>query len=132
MIIHKRNVTAIEPMIELPVTASEAIAVGEALKLNAGKLTKGTATARPEYISVAKVEAGTDKVGTVIQVLADMEFEAEIVATEGANTLVVGDKVTIGTDGVTLTATKTSGVAEIVSIPEPLQSIGGKVIVRFN
>ena len=96
MIMHKRNVTAIEPMIELPVTASEAIAVGEALKLNAGKLTKGTATARPEYISVAKVEAGTDKVGTVIQVLADMEFEAEIVATEGANTLVVGDKVTIG------------------------------------
>ena len=132
MIIHKRNVTAIEPMIELPVTASEAIAVGEALKLNAGKLTKGTATTRPEYISVSKVEAGTDKVGTVIQVLADMEFEAEIVATEGANTLVVGDKVTIGTDGVTLTATKTSGVAEIVSIPEPLQSIGGKVIVRFN
>ena len=37
MIMHKRNVTAIEPMIELPVTASEAIAVGEALKLNAGK-----------------------------------------------------------------------------------------------
>lgn len=132
MIIHKRNVTAIEPMIELPVTASEAIVVGEALKLNAGKLTKGTATAKPEYISVSKVEAGTDKVGTVIQVLADMEFEAEIVATEGANSLVVGDKVTIGTDGVTLTATKTSGVAEIVAIPEPLQSVGGKVIVRFN
>ena len=132
MIMHKRNVTAIEPMIELPVTASEAIVVGEALRLNAGKLTKGTATARPEYISVSKVEAGTDKVGTVIQVLADMEFEAEIVATEGANSLVVGDKVTIGTDGVTLTATKTSGVAEIVAIPEPLQATGGKVIVRFN
>lgn len=132
MIIHKRNVTAIEPMIEVPVTANEAIVVGEALKLNAGKLTKGTATARPEYISVAKVEAGTDKVGTVIQVLADMEFEAEVAASGGADALVVGDKVTIGTDGVTLTATKTSGVAEIVAIPESLQSVGGKVIVRFN
>lgn len=132
MIIHKRNVTAIEPMIEVPVTANEAIVVGEALKLNAGKLTKGTATARPEYISVAKVEAGTDKVGTVIQVLADMEFEAEVAASGGADALVVGDKVTIGADGVTLTATKTSGVAEIVAIPESLQSVGGKVIVRFN
>lgn len=132
MIIHKRNVTAIEPMIEVPVTANEAIVVGEALKLNAGKLTKGTATARPEYISVAKVEAGTNKVGAVIQTLADMEFEAEVVASGGADALVVGDKVTIGADGVTLTATKTSGVAEIVAIPEPLQSIGGKVIVRFN
>lgn len=132
MIIHKRNVTAIEPMIELPVTASEAIVVGEALRLNAGKLTKGTATARPEYISVSKVEAGTDKVGTVIQVLADMEFEAEVAAASGADALVVGDKVTIGADGVTLTATKTSGVAEIVAIPMPLQSIGGTVIARFN
>ena len=132
MIMHKRNVTAIEPMIEVPVTANEAIVVGEALKLNAGKLTKGTATARPEYISVAKVEAGTDKVGTVIQVLADMEFEAEVAASGGADALVVGDKVTIGADGVTLTATKTSGVAEIVAIPESLQSVGGKVIVRFN
>lgn len=131
MIIHKRNVTAIEPMIEYPVTANEAIAVGQALRLNAGKLTKGTATAKPEYMSVSKVEAGTDKVGTVIQVLPDMEFEAEVVATEGANALVVGDKVTIGTDGVTLTATKTSGVATIVAIPEPLKATGGKVIVKF-
>ena len=131
MIIHKRNVTAIEPMIEYPVTANEAIAVGQALKLNAGKLTKGTATAKPEYMSVSKVEAGTDKVGTVIQVLPDMEFEAEIAATEGANALVVGDKVTIGADGVTLTATKTSGVATIVAIPEPLKATGGKVIVKF-
>lgn len=131
MIIHKRNVTAIEPMIEYPVTANEAIAVGQALRLNAGKLTKGTATAKPEYMSVSKVEAGTDKVGTVIQVLPDMEFEAEIAATEGADALVVGDKVTIGTDGVTLTATKTSGVATIVAIPEPLKATGGKVIVKF-
>ena len=131
MIIHKRNVTAIEPMIEYPVTANEAIALGEALKLSAGKLTKGTATAKPEYMSVSKVEAGTDKVGTVIQVLPDMEFEAEIAATEGADALVVGDKVTIGADGVTLTATKTSGVATIVAIPEPLKATGGKVIVKF-
>lgn len=131
MIIHKRNVTAIEPMIEYPVTANEAIAVGQALRLNAGKLTKGTATAKPEYMSVSKVEAGTDKVGTVIQVLPDMEFEAEIAATEGADALVVGDKVTIGADGVTLTATKTSGVATIVAIPEPLKATGGKVIVKF-
>lgn len=128
MKIFKRNVTAIEPMLEME--AGEEIAVGTVLKVNAGKVVKTTGTTAPVYYAMGKSHDG--KVN-VVQVLKDMEFEAEVVAAEGANNLVVGNKVTIGTDGLTVTATTTSGVAEIVALPDgTLPATGGRVIVRFN
>ena len=129
MKIFKRNVTAIEPMLEME--AGEAIAVGTLLKVNnTGKVVKTTGTTAPVYYAMGKSHDG--KVN-VVQVLKDMEFEAEVVATEGANSLVVGNKVTIGSDGLTVTATTTSGVAEIVALPDgALAATGGRVIIRFN
>lgn len=41
----------------------------------------------------------------------------------------IGDKVTLHTDGLQVTATTTSGVAEIVNLIET--AVGGKVIVKF-
>lgn len=128
MRIFKRNVTAIEPMIEM--AAGEEIEVGTLLKVNSGKVIKTTGTTKPVYYAMGK---SNDNKVNVIQILKDMEFEAEVVATEGANNLAVGQSVTIGTDGKTLTATTTSGVAEIVALPDgTLPATGGRVIVRFN
>lgn len=129
MRIFKRNVTAIEPMLEME--AGETIAVGTLLKVNnTGKVVKTTGTTAPVYYAMGKSHDG--KVN-VVQVLKDMEFEAEVVASEGANSLVVGNKVTIGSDGLTVTATTTSGVAEIVALPDgALAATGGRVIIRFN
>lgn len=133
MKMYRRNVTAIEPMLEMPVTANEAVEAGTLLKVASGKVTKNAGTTKPTYFAMGSAKAGTAEKVNVVQVLADMEFEAEVVATEGANSLVVGNKVTIGADGKTLTATTTSGVAEIVAIPNgTLAATGGTVIVRFN
>ena len=41
----------------------------------------------------------------------------------------VGDKVTIHTDGMQVTATKTSGVAQIVALDG--QAVGDRVVVKF-
>ena len=128
MRIFKRNVTAIEPMLE--VEAGEEIAVGTVLKMNAGKAVKATGTTKPTYYAMGKSNDG--KVN-VVQVLKDMEYEAEVVAAEGADKLTVGQAVTLGTDGLTVTATTTSGVAEIVALPDgTLPATGGRVIIRFN
>lgn len=128
MRIFKRNVTAIEPMLE--VEAGEEIVVGTVLKMNAGKAVKATGTTKPTYYAMGKSHDG--KVN-VVQVLKDMEYEAEVVATEGADKLTVGQAVTLGTDGLTVTATTTSGVAEIVALPDgTLPATGGRVIIRFN
>lgn len=128
MRIFKRNVTAIEPMLE--VEAGEEIVVGTVLKMNAGKAVKATGTTKPTYYAMGKSNDG--KVN-VVQVLKDMEYEAEVVAAEGADKLTVGQAVTLGTDGLTVTATTTSGVAEIVALPDgTLPATGGRVIIRFN
>lgn len=128
MKIFRRNVTAIEPMLEME--AGETIAAGTLLKVDDGEVVKATGTTAPTYYAMGKSHDG--KVN-VVQVLNDMEFEAEVVAASGADDLVVGDKVTIGTDGLKVTATTISGVAEIVALPDgTLEATGGRAIVRFD
>ena len=86
-------------------TADEAIVLGEALVLTAGKLTKCGATATPEYIARS---AGTNKAIAVNRVLEEDIFETLFSA--DATAIVEGNKVTLHTDGLRVTATKTDGV----------------------
>ena len=59
-----------------------------------------------------------------------MEFETTLaVAPADSATIGVGDKVTIHTDGMQVTATKTSGVAQIVALDG--QAVGDRVVVKF-
>lgn len=115
------------PIEYLPVTASETITLGEALVLSSGKLTKCGATARPGFVAVGPAKDGE---APVIRVQDYMEFETALaVAPADSASVGVGDKVTLHTDGLQVTATKTSGVAAVTFIAG--QAVGDLVRVRF-
>lgn len=117
-----------DPFEYLEVTASETIALGEALKFASGKLTKCSGTTTPEYIAmkaVTSAPAGT-KI-PVIRVQPGTVYETALSAAFAA--IAKGVKVTIDSDGTGLTATTTSGVAEIVDFDGTAS--GSKVRCRF-
>jgi hypothetical protein len=89
-------------------TNSEAVTLGEALKFTSGRLTKSGATDTPEAIAMKTASAGTDVEIPFIRLDDQREFETTSTATV-ASTL-VGNKVTLHTDGLTVTATTTNGV----------------------
>lgn len=97
-------------------TDAEAYLYGEALKLTSGRLTKCGPTDVPVFICMADRAAEATAITPIplTRVQKDvMQFAAEATATVAAT--LVGQKVTLHTDGVKVTATTASGVAEIVS-----------------
>ena len=64
----------------------------------------------------------------VIRVLPDMIWETA--AQAALTSIKLGDKVTLHTDGMQVTATKTNGVAEVVDMDGT--NVGSRVLVRFN
>lgn len=111
------------------VTAGEAVEIGEALVLNAGKLTKCGATTKPEFIANG-VKSATDenrKLG-VVRTEGNQVYEVPVSAVP--TSLKVGDKVTITTDGLQVTATTTSGVITVENL-NGAAAAGDKIIVRI-
>lgn len=96
-------------------TDAEAVSQGEALVQTSGRLTKCGATATPEFIAL-KTQAAEATAVTPVPVQRVTE---ELVYSTTANATVastlVGQKVTLHTDGLIVTATTTSGVFEITS-----------------
>lgn len=94
-------------------TDNEGCTRGEALVQTSGRLTKCGATATPEFIAVKTQDAEATSVTPVpvIRVTENQEWRAKSVATVAAT--VIGSKVTLHTDGLSPTATTTSGVFEI-------------------
>ena len=126
----KTTFTDSTPSIEyLPGTASEAYKYGEALVYSeTGKLTKAAGAVKPEYISAADITlSSAGGIVPVVTVSESMLFEVPLSAS--GTSLVCGNKVTIGSDGMTVTATLTNGTAEIVGINGT--SVGDTVTVRF-
>ena len=114
----------------MPVTSAEAVALGEALVLNAGKLTKCGATAAPAFIAqepCTAAEATSGKEIAVLRVSKEVIYETELTAAYSG--IAAGAKVTIAASGLGITATTTSGVAEIVDWDG--KDAGDKVRVRF-
>lgn len=116
------------PIFLLPTTAEETYSEGEALVLTSGKLTKCGATASPTHIALKPYFApATGNLDLpVIRVSSNHVYET---TTQDILTAVVGDKVTLHTDGLKVTTTTTSGVAEIVAIEGT--AAGSKVQVRL-
>ena len=113
----------------LTVTESEAVSEGEALVLASGKLTKCGATVAPTYIAMASLSADAEKREiAVCRIEKNQVYEVPVTATPTA--LKVGDKVTLHTDGLQVTATTTSGVITIVSL-NGATAAGDKVVVRI-
>lgn len=107
-----------------PATAEETYTTGEALVRADGAVTKCTGAVKPQYVCVGAAEDGTVP---CIRVQNYMIFETTL-GVEGAS-LKAGDKVTIHTDGESISATTESGVAEIVYLAGT--AAGDRADVRF-
>lgn len=103
--------------------------MGMALRLEGGKLVTAKGAEKPEYISMTE-RAEACKEGDVIPAIraaADTSWEVEASADMAA--IKVGDKVTISTDGLSVTATK-GGAARVVGMEGT--AVGDRIFVRFG
>ncbi len=116
--------------LELPCTAGQTYAVGEALVVSGGALAKASGDVKAKYVAAETYTApstGARKL-RCYRITPDMLFEAELSA-YSASTQKVGAKVTFGTDGLTLTATAAdAGGAEIVDLCNASKA-GDKIVV---
>lgn len=116
------------PIVYMQPTADEVYQVGEALKLASGKVTLCSGAAAPSHVCVGPID--DNGVVPCVEVQKYMEFETTLgVAPADSATVGVGDKVTLHTDGMQVTATKTGGVAEVTGIDG--QTVGSRVTVKF-
>ena len=88
--------------------------VGMALVMSSGQLALATGANAPTYISMCERESActAGDIIPIIRVNHDMIFETEFSA--AATSVKLGSKVTLNTDALKVTATTTSGVAEVV------------------
>ena len=103
--------------------------VGMALVQSGGNLAIASGTTAPTYVSMIEKEAAcaAGDIIPVMRVLPDMVFETTF--STAASAIKLGDKVTLNTDGLQVTATTTSGGAEVVGMDGT--AAGDKVRVRF-
>ena len=104
---------------------------GMALVQSSGNLAIATGTAMPTYISMCERETActAGDIIPVIRVLPDIIFETTFSA--AATNIVLGNKVTLhASSGLEVTATTTSGVAEVVAMDGTAS--GSPVRVRFS
>ena len=104
--------------------------IGMAMILSSGKLAIATGTTKPTYICMAEYAAAV-AAGTIIPVIRvepDEIFEVTNSASlSGVN---IGQKVTLhASNGLQVTGTTTSGVAEIVD--KDGDAAGSRILVRF-
>lgn len=95
-------------------TDGEAATLGEALVMTNGRLTKCGATATPEFIA-QRTQQETTSVTPLPVVRTTEEQEYETKSSSTVAPTLVGSKVTLGTDGLTVTATTTSGVFSVTA-----------------
>ena len=116
------------PIVYMQPTDGETYQVGEALKLASGKVTLCSGAVAPSHVCVGPID--DNGVVPCVEVQKYMEFETTLgVAPTDSATVGVGDKVTLHPDGMQVTATKTSGVAEVTGIDG--QTVGSRVTVKF-
>lgn len=110
-------------------TSDEAISIGEALVLTNGKLTKCAATAVPQFIAIGQLGASdANRKVAVCRVESNQVYEVPVTAAPTA--LKVGDKVTIHTDGLQVTATTQSGVITVENL-NGASAAGDTIVVRI-
>lgn len=103
--------------------------VGMALVQTSGNLALASGTTAPTYISMCE----RDKACTAGELIQVVRVQKDIIfgvpAQAAMTSVKLGDKVTIHTDGLQVTATTTSGVAEVVGLDGT--AAGSTVLVRF-
>lgn len=125
---HQTNDGRVPPFEYLPAGAITP-KVGMALYMNAGNLAIATGATKPTYICMCEKETAV-AAGDIIPVIrVDDGMILSVPLSAAGTSLKLGDKVTIATGGLQVTATPTDGVAEIVGIIGT--AVGDEVLVRF-
>lgn len=123
-----KHETAPVPFEYYPAGAIQNLVPGTLLYLNAGKLAVASGTTKPQFIAQ---HSGTTSDGQQIAVEKIKESTIyETTCSVAFTSIKVGNKVTIGTDGLTVTATTDSGVATVIGIDGT--TVGSKILVRFE
>lgn len=127
--IHALDHASVLPIEEQPCSAIQP-QVGMAMVMSGGLLVKATGTTKPTYICVTQRSAVVEA-GELVQVvpydggtILETEFAADAAAIKR------GDKVTIHTDAMSVTATTDGGIAEVVHMSDTAQ--GSTCRVRFR
>ncbi len=125
---HQTNDGRVPPFEYLPAGAITP-KVGMALYMNAGNLAIAAGTTKPTYICMCEKDAAV-AAGDIIPVIrVDDGMILSVPLSAAGTSLKLGNKVTIATGGLQVTATTTDGVAEIVGIMGT--AVGDEVLVRF-
>lgn len=111
------------------VTAGEAVLEGEALVLTAGKLTKCGAQVKPEFIAMGDKAAGAEDRKLAVARCAPNQLYG-VPVTAAPTSLKPGDKVTLHTDGLQVTATTSNGVVTVESV-NGATAAGDEIVVRI-
>lgn len=117
--------------VKLPASAGVAYSFGSMLALSSGALVNCTATTKPQFLCGEDVGANEKTEITVYPIDANQIFETKISASPAS--LHVGSKVTLAVNGTAadgVTATTTSGVAEIFDLCGAVAA-GDKICVRI-
>ena len=117
--------------VKLKTSAGVAYEYGSALALSSGALTNCSATTKPQYICGEDAKADEKSEITVYPIDSNQIFETSVSASPVS--LSVGSKVTLSLDGnsaVGVTATTTSGVAEIFDLCSA-SAAGDTLLVRI-
>lgn len=112
------------------VKASVEVKIGETLVLESGKLAKCNGTKMPTHIAMRAVgSSDTNREIPVCRIESNQVYDVPL-SVAPTSSLVPGAKVTIATDGMSVTATTTDGVATIISTNGAKVS-GDIITVRF-
>ena len=123
-----KHETSPVPFEYYPAGVIQNLVPGTLLYLNAGKLAVASGTTKPQFIAH---HTGTTADGEQIAVEKIKESTIyETTCSAAFTSIKVGNKVTIGTDGLAVTATTDSGVATVVGFDGT--TVGSKVLVRFE
>lgn len=120
------NTGAVAPFEQVPCGAIT-VKVGTALALVSGVLALAAGANKPVYIAMTDKTCQAGE--TIPCIRVDSGTVYETTASAAMTSIKVGDKVTLSTDGEQVTATTTSGVAEIVYMEDT--AAGSTVLVRF-
>lgn len=128
--IHKNDDGRVPPTEYLPCSAITP-RLGMALCQTGGNLVVAAGTQKPSYISLCEKTADVTA-GTLIPVMRVDAGTVFITQASAAMTAVkLGDRVTLhASDGMTVTATTASGVAEVVDMEGT--AVGSNILVRFS
>ena len=129
MKLHTTQTASYPALVEVPCAAGVEYKIGMALNVTSGAAAQASGTTVPTHICFTQKKGAEGETVQAIKLLKGETFEAPL-SVDGA-ALKIGDKVTIAADGIGVTATTASGIAQIVGFMTEAKAAGDGVLVMF-